>query len=132
MSFALLHTAYGWDFCKHRNSSNMQSQRRCFPDRQDGQDAEHKEIHCTAKPKRFVQPAVAGGINFLWENLYPQHPPGPYPYYEDPRYFPGGVWGCIEVASSWRLSHRCSCSLLLRTRREGPFPILEPPSNDLR
>lgn len=32
-----------------------------------------------------------GGINFLWENLYPQHPPGPYPYYEDPRYFPGGV-----------------------------------------
>jgi len=32
-----------------------------------------------------------GGINFLWENLYPQHPPGPYPYYEDPRYFPAGI-----------------------------------------
>ncbi|CAE7499817.1 unnamed protein product [Symbiodinium natans] len=28
-----------------------------------------------------------GGINFLWENVDPQHPPGPYPYYEfrDPR-----------------------------------------------
>ncbi|CAJ1373594.1 unnamed protein product [Effrenium voratum] len=32
-----------------------------------------------------------GGINFLWENLYPQHPPGPSPYYDDPRYFPEGV-----------------------------------------
>ncbi|CAE7427317.1 unnamed protein product [Symbiodinium sp. CCMP2456] len=32
-----------------------------------------------------------GGINFLWENLDAQHPPGPYPYYDDSRYFPKGV-----------------------------------------
>ena len=34
---------------------------------------------------------MRGGINFLWENLDAQHPPGPYPYYDDTRYFPKGA-----------------------------------------
>jgi len=32
-----------------------------------------------------------GGVSFLWENYYPEHAPGPSPYYRDPRFFPEGV-----------------------------------------
>jgi len=32
-----------------------------------------------------------GGTSFVWENYYPQHAPGPYPFYEDPRSYPNGV-----------------------------------------
>jgi len=32
-----------------------------------------------------------GGVQFPWENLYAQHPPGPTPWYEDTRYYPAGV-----------------------------------------
>jgi len=32
-----------------------------------------------------------GGVSFLWENYFPEHAPGPYPFYSDPRFFPEGV-----------------------------------------
>jgi len=32
-----------------------------------------------------------GGVSFLWENYFPEHAPGPSPYYNDPRFFPAGV-----------------------------------------
>lgn len=53
---------------------------------------------------------VAGGINFLWENLYPQHPPGPYPYYEDPRYFPAGT---VRIRDLYNSCHAFYQSLKL-------------------
>jgi len=32
-----------------------------------------------------------GGVSFLWENYFPEHAPGPSPFYEDPRFYPKGV-----------------------------------------
>jgi len=32
-----------------------------------------------------------GGTSFVWENYFPQHSPGPYPYYSDPKLFKDGV-----------------------------------------
>jgi len=32
-----------------------------------------------------------GGVSFVWENYFPEHAPGPSPFYEDPRFFPEGV-----------------------------------------
>ena len=84
----------------------------------------------TCSASTSLRARCAGGINFLWENLYPQHPPGPYPYYEDPRYFPAGTtayWtlimrGCFRFASRNLLIHdRCSCWILFWTCREGAF-----------
>jgi len=33
----------------------------------------------------------SGGTDFVWQNYLPQHPPGPNPYYEDPKYYPQGL-----------------------------------------
>lgn len=33
----------------------------------------------------------SGGTDFVWQNYLPQHPPGPNPYYEDPKYYPKGL-----------------------------------------
>eukprot|EP00419_Tripos_fusus_P055867 CAMPEP_0172802802 /NCGR_PEP_ID=MMETSP1075-20121228/4097_1 /TAXON_ID=2916 /ORGANISM="Ceratium fusus, Strain PA161109" /LENGTH=438 /DNA_ID=CAMNT_0013641119 /DNA_START=56 /DNA_END=1372 /DNA_ORIENTATION=- len=32
-----------------------------------------------------------GGVGFVWENYFPEHAPGPSPFYGEPRFFPHGV-----------------------------------------